>query len=177
MVSTPATAAQHAKTSVLVVDNDFHTCQLLKRTLEQAGYETAVYSDPYAVDPKNAAWHYQIAILDFEMPGLTGIDLFKRIRKYDPLIDAIILTGQAEYEDAVAGYRVGIAAWVTKPWSREGLLNEISRVLLRRQTLLKRLNDEFKTLDFASIGARLRATENIANSTRDQIRTLRQRRD
>lgn len=176
MVSTPA-AGQPAKTAVLVVDNDFHTCQLLKRTLEQAGYEPTVFNDPYAVDPKVAAWRYQIAVLDFEMPGMTGIDLFRRLRQYDPIMDAIILTGQAAYEDAIAGYRAGIASWVTKPWSREELLAEISRVLLRRQTLFKRLTEEFKTLNFANIGARLRATENIANSTRDQIRTLRQRRD
>lgn len=165
------------KTSVLVVDNDFHTCQLLKRTLEQAGYETTVYNDPYAVDPKAAAWRYQIAVLDFEMPGMTGIDLFKRLRRYDPIMDAIILTGQAEYKDAIAGYRAGIASWVTKPWHREDLLAEIARVLLRRQTLFKRLTEESKTFNSANIGARLRATENIANSTRDQIRTLRQRRD
>lgn len=169
-------AKKSTPTKVLVVDNDFHTCKLLKLVLEQAGYEPTVFNDPYVVDPRKIALKYPVAVIDFMMPGMTGIDLFRRIRQYDPVIDAIILTGQADYEDAIAGYRVGIASWITKPWTKDLLLTEISRVLLRRQTLLKRLQDEFKLLDFENIGARLRATEAIANSTRNQIKTLKQRR-
>ena len=162
---------------VLVVDDDFHTCQVLKHTLEHAGYEPVIFSDPFAIDPKSIAWRYPIAVLDFMMPGMTGLDLFRRIRQYDPIIDAIILTGKADYEDAIAGYQIGIASWVTKPWTKELLLSEIARVLLRQRTLIKRLREEFKILNFSNLRARLRATEAVANSTRNQIRTLRQSRD
>lgn len=161
-----------AKISVLIVDDDVHSCRVLEQTLNLAGFETAVFTDPCAIDPKSIAYRYQIAVLDFSMPGMTGIELFSSIRKHDPVIEAIIFTGHAGYADAIAGYRANIASWIVKPWNKKLLLSEISRVLSKQQALLNRLR-EVITFDLANMGTRLRTTEAVVDSTRNQIQDLR----
>lgn len=81
--------------SVLVVDDDPPVGELLRLVLEQQGYRPTVRLDPrMALDwVAGAPRPPDVALVDFLMPGMTGVDLAGRLRELVPGLPVIFLTG------------------------------------------------------------------------------------
>lgn len=102
---------------ILIADDDFVTRKILSSTLTQEGFE------PIAVEDGSAALKIlqqencpKIAILDWQMPGLTGIEVLKELRKcQDYYVYCILLTARSEAEDFKIGFDAGTDDFLTKP--------------------------------------------------------------
>jgi DNA-binding response OmpR family regulator len=103
---------------ILIADDDPTFRHLLKEVLVKWGY------DPVAARDGNEAWQVlqgadspQIAILDWKMPGIEGVDICRRVRKerQEPFAYLILLTYQAREEDIVAGMEAGADDFILKP--------------------------------------------------------------
>jgi DNA-binding NtrC family response regulator len=75
---------------------------------------------------------FDVAIVDIKMPGMDGIETLKRIKKIDPLLEVILLTGHASVEAGIEGIRAGAYDYVIKPCTVGDLLAKVEDACRRR---------------------------------------------
>lgn len=75
---------------------------------------------------------FDVAIVDIKMPGMDGIETLRHIKKFDPLIEVILLTGHASVEAGIEGIKSGAYDYVIKPCNINDLLNKIEDADRRR---------------------------------------------
>ncbi|MBX9669261.1 MAG: response regulator transcription factor [Candidatus Obscuribacterales bacterium] len=85
--------------------------------------------------------HFDLAILDWGLPEISGVDLCRRLRAKDPSTAILILTGKSEVTDKVVGFDAGADDYLTKPFYLMELKVRVNALLRRRgknvQTLLR----------------------------------------
>ncbi len=75
--------------------------------------------------------HYDIVLSDMKMPGITGIDLLKEVKRRKLDIIVIIMTGYGTVDTAVEAIKLGAFDYITKPFKMEELLNVINRAFIQ----------------------------------------------
>lgn len=111
-----AAADELRKPSVLVVDDSLTTRMLEKALLESAGYEANLASDSYQALEALKRGSYGLIIVDFEMPGMDGMELTRVIRA-DPQhskVPIIMLTSRGTDDDRRRGLLAGVQAYLVK---------------------------------------------------------------
>ncbi len=85
--------------------------------------------------------HFDLAILDWGLPEISGVELCRRLRAKDPSTAILILTGKSEVTDKVVGFDAGADDYLTKPFHLMELKVRVNALLRRRgknvQTVLK----------------------------------------
>ncbi len=118
---------------VLVVDDDPTVSDVLRRYLERAGLRVDVVADgPQGLaaaldDPPD------IVVLDLMLPGLDGIEVFRRLRARSR-VPVIMLTARGDESDRLLGLELGADDYVTKPFSPRELVLRVRSVLRRSQS-------------------------------------------
>ena len=137
---------------VLVVEDDASLVVGLSGALQGEGYEVTVartgpdgFRLARETDP-------DLIILDLMLPGMSGLEICKRLRDAGDRTKIIVLTSRAEEDDRVLGLELGADDYVTKPFSVRELLARI-RAQLRREPapeepLPDRIRFEDVTVDF-----------------------------
>ena len=109
------------KQKILVVDDDQHIAELISLYLMKDGYDTQeVYDGKKALEAVTT-YHPNLILLDLMLPGLTGIEICRRVRKFSN-VPIIMLTAKDETMDKVAGLDSGADDYLTKPFAIEELL-------------------------------------------------------
>lgn len=114
------------KIRLLIVDDEQEFTDTLAQRLEIRDYNVSVaYSGDIALEKfkKNS---FDIVVLDVLMPGISGIETLKRIKKIDPLVQVIMLTGNVTVEKAIAGMKLGAYDFLMKPAKTEDLIDKIN---------------------------------------------------
>jgi diguanylate cyclase (GGDEF)-like protein len=109
---------------ILIADDDALTLRLLQRTLEKAGYEViAVQDGRLALECLSSKVAPRLALLDWLMPGLNGLEVCREIRRHSecPYIYIILLTAKTSKQDVVKGLEAGADDYLTKPFDLEEL--------------------------------------------------------
>ncbi len=109
---------------ILVADDDDLTLRLLHKTLKEAGYEVIAVSDGHqALDALSSKVGPRLALLDWLMPGLNGLEVCREIRRHSeyPYIYMILLTARTSKQDVVKGLQAGADDYLTKPFHLEEL--------------------------------------------------------
>lgn len=75
---------------------------------------------------------FDVAIVDIKMPGMDGIETLRHIKKIDPLLEVILLTGHASVEAGIEGIKSGAYDYVIKPCNISHLLDKIEDAYRRR---------------------------------------------
>jgi predicted signal transduction protein with EAL and GGDEF domain len=117
-------ARKQAATKILVADDDALTRRLLEKTLERAGYEVvAVENGRKALECLFLTEGPRLALLDWLMPGLNGVEVCREIRRHSecPYTYIILLTAKTSKMDVVAGLEAGADDYITKPCDAEEL--------------------------------------------------------
>jgi DNA-binding NtrC family response regulator len=113
------------KCRVLLVDDERDFLEVLMRRLGKrdvnvhgvsSGEEALQYLQAEPID---------VAVLDVRMPGMDGITVLREIKKLNPLIEVIMLTGHASLEVALEGMRAGAFDYLMKPAEIDELLYKI----------------------------------------------------
>ena len=121
---------------ILIIEDDSSVCELLFTCLSKAGYRVSIAQSGEAglsqieEDPPEAM------VLDLNLPGMNGLDVCRAMRR-DPWmsrIPVLMLTGQAEEDDVVAGLEVGADDYMTKPFSPKLLTARVKSLLRRRSS-------------------------------------------
>ncbi len=125
----------HARGSVLVVDDEPTISEVLARYLERAGYRTQVAGDGAQALASAASQRPDLVVLDLMLPGIDGLEVMRRLRDQDPeRIAVILLTAKADESDRVIGLRLGADDYVVKPFSPVELVARVDAVLRRIDT-------------------------------------------
>ncbi|OGS10378.1 MAG: hypothetical protein A2234_05700 [Elusimicrobia bacterium RIFOXYA2_FULL_58_8] len=122
------------KERALLVDDDAELLAILKRYLENHGFETVLAADGVKALAAAAAVKPGIIITDVDMPRMDGFTLCRKIKESGSLgaTPLIIMSGKKISEaDMVSGYNFGADDYVTKPFSYPLLLAKISAVMRR----------------------------------------------
>ena len=127
---------------VLVAEDNAVSRRLVENLIPKWGYEVVPSADGQEAWEKwSADASIQIAVLDWMMPGLDGLDLCRMIRRVEqpPRITyIIILTGRGHREDIVQGLRAGANDYITKPFDNEEFRSrlDIGRRIVELQSVL-----------------------------------------
>ena len=121
------------KTRILVADDDRDILELVVFKLTQAGYEVVAVADGVAALAAIEANPPRLAILDVMMPGLSGIDVLRKLRANEATkdLDVILLTARSRDSDIDAGFVTGASDYVIKPFSPRELLHRVTTLLER----------------------------------------------
>jgi diguanylate cyclase (GGDEF)-like protein len=136
---------------ILIAEDDVTSRLLLKRVLENWGYEVIVTKDgAEAWEALQAADAPRLAILDWMMPGMDGVDVCRRVRTRDTLQPPyiILLTALGDKESVVTGLEAGADDYVGKPYDADELHArlEVGRRLVALNDDLLEAQDALKIL-------------------------------
>jgi len=122
---------------VLVVEDDQDIAELVALHLGRAGFETEVLASGSDVIPRLRELKPDLVVLDLMLPGLSGLEICRRMRADDALssVPIVMLTARAQEEDRVSGLETGADDYVTKPFSPRELVARVKAVLRRTQPL------------------------------------------
>lgn len=117
------------KGSILVVEDEEKIARVLELELEYEGYEVSKVIDGLEALEAYRTGNWDLILLDVMLPGLSGIEILRRIRKNDLHTPVILLTAKSSVEDKVSGLDLGANDYITKPFQIEELLARIRAAL------------------------------------------------
>lgn len=135
------------KRSILVVEDEEKIARVLQLELEYEGYNVEKAFDGNEALEKYRSQKWDLILLDVMLPGMSGIELLRKIRNNDPLTPVILLTARGSVADKVSGLDLGANDYVTKPFEMEELLARI-RANLRLSLIQKETGES----DWIKIG-------------------------
>ena len=128
---------------ILIADDEPVTLRMFQRYLELAGMETVTAKDGQEAIAK-MSHDIQVAILDLNMPGMTGLECMRKLRTEYPGTEILIISGVGQISDAVAAMKAGACEFVTKPCEQEDLIARVEQAL--RTAKLSRENHQLRML-------------------------------
>ena len=114
---------------ILIVEDDESISNLIKITLEMAGYLTSQIFDGLEVLPALEKNKFDLILMDVMLPGMDGFTLMKKIKELD--IPVIFLTAKNDLADRITGLKSGAEDYIVKPFETVELLARIEIVLRR----------------------------------------------
>lgn len=134
------------KPKILVVEDEQRLADILKRQLEESGFDTDIAFDGYVGKQHIENNKYTLIILDINLPLINGYDLCKEIRKTDKNIPIIMLTAFGAPDNKIAGFDAGADDYVVKPFDFRELLARIN-VFIRRSDSNVVSNEKMSIVD------------------------------
>jgi DNA-binding NtrC family response regulator len=137
------------KGNILVVDDEREFARMLAERLQLKGYTANACFDGVEALERVQTNDYDVIILDVIMPEPDGIATLGKIKKYNPIIEVIMLSGQATLEVAVAGLKRGAFEYLKKPCEDRIMVTKINEALKRKQDQEERIRlaiEDVKTI-------------------------------
>lgn len=120
---------EQKRLTILFVDDEVENTTVMQRTLRR-------YHDVFVANSGSdalallASQTFDVILADQRMPNMTGIEFLEKAKELAPEAYRVLLTGYADIQALIAGInRCGISRYLTKPWTKETLLEEIHRAL------------------------------------------------
>src|SRR3989304_3035480 len=129
--------ARNHKNSILIVDDEFVVRDSLTKWFRQDGYRTEAAQDASCALRMMEQGPWDVVLLDIKMPGMSGLDLQKRLHDVDRASIVIMITAFASVESAVQALKEGAFDYVTKPVDPDHLSHLVQNALKH-----KKLTDE-----------------------------------
>ncbi len=118
---------------ILIVEDESDIAELIALHLEREGHEAVCITNGLQALPAALEHSPALIVLDLMLPGLDGVQIFKRLRAdtRTATIPVIILTAKAQVTDKIAGLELGADDYLTKPFSPRELYLRINAILRR----------------------------------------------
>jgi PAS domain S-box-containing protein len=114
---------------VLIVDDDEALSENLAEIVQELGVRTVIAPDRQSALAQAAAHDFDVALIDVRLPDGDGLSLLGPLRERSPHLQAVMVTGNASVEGAMAAVRGAVFAYVVKPVSAPELLETARRAL------------------------------------------------
>jgi signal transduction histidine kinase len=126
------------KPRILIVDDDAALGENLAEIVASLDVSVELVDTAAAALQRVAGHSIDLALVDIRLPDGSGIDLIPSLRVLDPLIEVVLITGDATIESAIAAVRGGAFSYIVKPFSGPDLLEIVKRALGRVAMLRER---------------------------------------
>jgi LmbE family N-acetylglucosaminyl deacetylase/CheY-like chemotaxis protein len=126
------------KSRILVVDDDENILKTVYAILKDEGYDVDSARTGKEAITKTQQEHYNLIIVDMQLPDMEGTELLTLIQDITPKIRKIIVTGHPTLKNAVSAVNQGVDAYIMKPFDAEKLLNAIKEQLEKQERELSK---------------------------------------
>ena len=146
---------------ILVVDDENNVLNAWARALRLAGYKVTTASTPEEALSLAEEHPFDLAVLDFLMPTMTGIELLTRLRKRIATIRSVVISGRIDdkisADELTSKLREAVEAdiYLHKPVSNEALVQTVAKVLSGANSTWK----DFASLSVKAKGSRISAAK------------------
>ena len=131
------TAADLAALDVAFVDDDADLRDANVQALQLAGFHALPFAAATALLERIGPDFAGIVVSDVRMPGMDGIELFRRLRAIDPDIPVVLISGHADIAMAVEAMSEGAYDFIAKPYAGERLVETVRRACEKRALVLE----------------------------------------
>jgi CheY-like chemotaxis protein len=116
---------------ILVIDDDSGTREALVAILQRAGYQVATVENfAGELDLPQAARHYRVAVVDYHLPALNGLEVARRLKDLQPDCRIILISSEPPHVEQVAGEQAVVDRFLAKPFSKDAILEVIAQLCL-----------------------------------------------
>ncbi len=116
---------------ILVVDDDFELCQSIETSLVSLGFLVDYANTSDMAEEMLLGYEFDLIILDWVIPPISGIDFLKQIRERGLKTPIIMLTAKTTIDERSHGLETGADDYLTKPFAMKELVARIRAVLRR----------------------------------------------
>jgi len=102
-------------TNILVVDDDQDTCASMSDILLDLGYTVDTANDGLGALELSGGHHYRLALLDYNMPGMHGLELCRRLKTSQPSVVVALITAFSSIATTGAAAEAGVRRSLLKP--------------------------------------------------------------
>ena len=118
---------------ILFIDDDRAGREVALFNLRKAGYEVVAASDGQEGIAAFSPEKFDLVVTDVKMPGISGIDVLRRVRSHAPDVPVLVITAFGNVETAVEAMKEGAYDFIGKPFHRDQLLLSVGKALERRR--------------------------------------------
>jgi FixJ family two-component response regulator len=111
---------------IVVVEDDASMRQAIKRVLHTAGHDAMLYESAEAVVDLDTAMTADCLILDIQLPGMSGLDLYRTLKRFGLTTPAICITAYDHPNLRNEAKQLGAVSYLTKPFSGRALLSALA---------------------------------------------------
>jgi len=124
---------------ILVIDDEEYMRDSCRQMLSRRGHKVEIAEDGNQSLKIMADRDFDIVILDLKMPGISGMEVLKRIRSDTPETIVIVITGYATVESAVQAMKLGAYDFLPKPFNPDELNAIIKRAEEKRKIAIENI--------------------------------------
>jgi DNA-binding NtrC family response regulator len=138
---------------VLIVDDEPSVREVLAELLTGWGYQTNVAATALEALDLIRSQLLDVVLCDIRLPEMNGIELLRHIKRHDPSIEVLMITGDPTVPTAVEALKAGASDYLQKPLTHDELRHRLDAILERRflrqevNTLRSRLGEQLRTKD------------------------------
>jgi two-component system NtrC family response regulator len=118
---------------ILFIDDDRAGREVALFNLRKAGYEVVAASDGQEGLAAFSPERFDLVVTDVKMPGISGIDVLRRVRSQAPDVPVLVITAFGNVETAVEAMKEGAYDFIGKPFHRDQLLLSVGKAFERRR--------------------------------------------
>ncbi len=126
-----------AATKILIVDDEADIRSLLMRGLSDGSFECIQSSNAFDALNKLKNDRFSLVMSDVCMPGMSGIELLRFIKRHDPDMSVIMITGVLDLATAVDSLKMGACDYITKPFNLLEVRRAVGQALERQRLTLE----------------------------------------
>jgi DNA-binding response OmpR family regulator len=116
---------------IFIIEDDPGIASMLQRGLEDEGHQVHLSDDGEEGAYQATVTHYDIIMLDWMLPGQSGIEVLRKLRREGVVTPVLMLTARGELEDKITGFRSGADDYLPKPFRFEELLVRLEALYRR----------------------------------------------
>ncbi len=135
-----------ALSSILIVDDDIIITTMLEGILPQDKYTFKSVSTSGKALEELIDYKYDIMLLDGNLPGISGFKLLKYCKKYHPLMEVVMISGEQDINKVVGSLKDGAFDFISKPFSAQKVLDVLDKVIEHKKANFKNLYGKTQTL-------------------------------
>ena len=124
---------------LLLVDDEERFLETTKKIMAKRGVEALTATNGLDALTVLNSRRVDVVILDVKMPGLDGVEVLRKIKQEQPLVQVIMLTGHASVESAIEGLKLGAFDYLMKPCDISVLLEMAAQAYAKKQTMEEKI--------------------------------------
>ena len=121
------------KRQILVIDDETEIREGLEALLSSEGFQVTLTDTATSGLAKLEDQPFDLLLLDVSLPDRNGLDLLREIRRRDPYLSVILITAFGSIDMARAAFKSGAQDYITKPWSNDELVAQVSLAIEGRR--------------------------------------------
>jgi len=120
--------------NVLLVDDEVSFVETFSERLELRDFEISkAFSGEEALEVLDENKNIEVVILDVKMPGMDGIETLVEIKRINPLVEVMMLSGHADVASAIDGMKQGAFDYLMKPVDMDQIITKVTEAVAKNR--------------------------------------------